>query len=419
MNGPKSVVVCGGGIIGLTCAYFLAREGCQVTLVERNAEGGDSCALGSAGYISPSHLIPLAAPGMMTMALKRMRDPRSPFYMKPRLDPEFLRWGWLFWRAANASRVARAAPLMRDLCLGSRAWFEDFAATTGNAFAFEKRGLYNICRTEHGLAHEIEVAKLIQEHGVEAKVFDAAETARRHPGLNLSTIGSVFFPVDCHLVPRRLVDALVAGLKQMKVDLRWNTEVTGWRTASGKIAAAQTATGEITGDEFVLAGGSWSPGMLQSLGLRMPIQAGKGYSLTMENPRQMPSAPMTCLEARIAITPMGGALRFGGTMELSGMNDTLRPERVRQIIETVPHYLPDFREIDFTGIKPWFGRRPVSPDGVPYIGRFKSQSNLIAACGHAMLGVTMAPATALIVAELVAGRKPSYPMALLNPDRYG
>ncbi|MGH8163668.1 MAG: NAD(P)/FAD-dependent oxidoreductase, partial [Rhodanobacteraceae bacterium] len=159
---------------------------------------------------------------------------------------------------------------------------------------------------------------------------------------------------------------------------------------------------DFAADEYVIATGSWSPQTTRSLGLRLPMQPGKGYSLTIAHPRFHFTKPMILAERRVAVTPMGDALRFGGTMEISGHNDSVRPERIEQIVASAQSYFPDFRADDFAGIQPWFGYRPVSPDGLPYIGRFARPQNLVAACGHAMLGVTLAPITGLLVAENLA-----------------
>jgi D-amino-acid dehydrogenase len=184
------------------------------------------------------------------------------------------------------------------------------------------------------------------------------------------------------------------------------------------VAAVQTTAGDLMADEFVLAGGSWSGAMLSGLGLRLPLQAGKGYSLTLPKPRYRVTKPFILKERRVAVTPMGDTLRFGGTMEIAGHNDEVRTERVEQIAQGVMAYMPEFTPADFVGIKPWFGYRPVSPDGLPYVGRFGRWSNLTAACGHAMLGVTLAPGTGRLVAEVICERKPSVDLTLLNPDRY-
>ena len=419
MRQSRSVIICGGGVIGLSCAYYLAREGWRVTVVERNAEGADTCAHGSAGFVSPSHVIPLAAPGMVWKGLKWMMSSRSPFYIKPRLDGDLMRWGWLFARACNERHVRRSAPVLRDLCLESRKMFVDWADITGNAFALKTEGLLNLCQTQEGLAHETHgLAALANELGIEAQVLDAAQTAALEPGARLAVVGSVYFPIDAHITPRRLMAALPALLKDMGVKFSWNTSIYGWRAEGGRIAGVSTTAGDLFADEYVLTGGSWSPAMVAGLGLRLPMQAGKGYSLTIEKPRFQLSKALILTERRVAVTPMGETLRFGGTMEISGHSDNVRPERVEQIIAAARAFFPEITAADFAGLKPWFGYRPVTPDGLPYIGRLGRYANLATASGHAMLGLTMAPVSGLLIAELLSGRKPSVDLTLLNPNRF-
>lgn len=420
MRPGRSAIVCGGGIVGLCTAYYLAREGLTVTVVDRQAgPAHDHCALGSAGYVSPSHVVPLAAPGMVWKGLKWMLDSRSPFHIRPRLDTDLMRWGWLFWRASTRRRVLRAAPILRDLCLQSRALYEELDDLTGDRSEFRKDGLLNVCRTQESLDDEASgLARIANELGVEARVLDASQTAALGLGVKLDIAGSVYFPIDAHLTPARFCAALTGLLQEMGVAFRWSTTIYGWRTLGGRIAAAQTTAGDLIADEFVLAGGSWSGGLLAGLGLRLPMQAGKGYSLTLPNPRFRVTKPFILKERRVAVTSMGDTLRFGGTMEIAGHDGRVRPERVEQIIAGALAYLPEFTAADFAGLKPWFGYRPVSPDGMPYIGRFGRCANLTAACGHAMLGVTLAPVTGRLVAEIIDGRKPSVNLTLLNPDRY-
>lgn len=420
MRAPRTALVCGGGIVGLCTAYYLAREGMTVTVVDRRPGlDGDHCALGSAGYVSPSHVVPLAAPGMVWKGMKWMTNSRSPFYIRPRLDSELMRWGWHFWRACSRRHVARAAPILRDLCLKSRALFEELNDLTGDRSEFRQDGLLNICRTQEALDDEATgLARIANELGVEARVLDAGQTAALGLGVRLDIAGSVYFPIDAHLTPAKFCTALGELLVEMGVKFRWNTTIFGWRTLGQGVAAAQTTGGDLLADEFVLTGGSWSSGMGAGLGLRLPLQAGKGYSLTLTNPRCRITKPFILKERRVAVTPMGNSLRFGGTMEIAGHDDRVRRERVDQIIAGVQAYLPEFGPEDFAGVAPWFGYRPVSPDGLPYIGRGGGWRNLTVACGHAMLGVTLAPITGQLVAEVIGGREPAVDLTLLNPGRY-
>ena len=181
---------------------------------------------------------------------------------------------------------------------------------------------------------------------------------------------------------------------------------------------SHASRGEFAADEFILCGGSWSPVLARELGLKIPIQAGKGYSLTLTQPRELPQLCSIFTEARVAVTPMGASLRFGGTMEIAGLNEDINPVRVQGIIKSVPKYFPKFTPEDFDGIQPWRGLRPCSPDGLPYLGRTAKFSNLILATGHAMMGMSLSPITGQLVSEIVSGEKPSFDLNLLSPDRF-
>jgi D-amino-acid dehydrogenase len=416
----KRVVICGAGVIGLCCAHFLRARGCEVTLVEREPEVHDGCSFGNAGMIVPSHFIPLAAPGMVARGLKCMLNARSPFYIRPRLDADLAGWCWRFFRAANAAHVARAAPLLRDLHFASRELFAELAAGTGNDFGLATRGLLMLCRTQRALDHEAAVAVEAERLGVPAQVLTAAQAAALDPGMRMDIAGAVHFPRDCHLNPQRFMATLTRLVRESGATFLWSSKITRWRHAGSRIAAAELDDGrhEIAADEFVLAGGSWSPALGRDLGLKLPLQPGKGYSLTLPQPRQLPQLCSILSEASIAVTPMGATLRVGGTMELSGFDARVRPERVQQIVESMPKYFPEFRADDFRDVPVWHGFRPCSPDGLPYVGRFARFQNLCAATGHAMMGLSLAPITGRLVAEIISGEKPSHDLALLSPDRF-
>ncbi len=239
----------------------------------------------------------------------------------------------------------------------------------------------------------------------------------------MDVLGSVYFPRDGHLNPERLMAALESELIDQGVTFHWETEVLGFRTQGGVqigvLDAVTTSAGEISGDQFVLSGGIWSTQLARSLRLRLPMQAGKGYSLTLPQPRQLPRLCSICTEARVAVTPLGETLRFGGTMEVSGEGTSISARRVRGITQAIPDYFPVFQTSDFASVQPWSGLRPVSPDGLPYLGRAACWSNLVVATGHAMMGISLAPATGELVSRLLTDQPISIPLERLAPDRFG
>jgi D-amino-acid dehydrogenase len=414
----KNVVIVGGGVIGLCTAYHAALKGMKVTVIDRGPEERDGCSFGNAGMIVPSHFIPLAAPGMVALGLKWMWNPKSPFYIQPRWDTDLFRWGYHFWRAATPEHVRRAAPLLRDLSFASRDCFEQMAELPDGDFGLVKKGLLMLCKTAHALDEEAKTAAQARALGVPAEVLDASAAAQLDPAITMEIAGAVYFPKDCHLTPARFMAALKRALDSMGTRFLWNTGVRGWRTRDGRIEAALTTEGDIVADDYVLCGGAWSPETAHDLGLRLPMQAGKGYSLTLPNPRQLPALCAILTEARVAVTPMGKTLRFGGTMEIAGLNDRINPARVRGIIDAAARYYPEFTAADFDGIQPWRGLRPCSPDGLPYLGRSARFANLAIATGHAMMGLSLGPITGKLMGELLNGEKPSIDIHLLNPDRY-
>ena len=414
----KHVIILGGGVIGLCTALYSARRGHRVTVIERHGAVRDGCSFGNAGMIVPSHFTPLAAPGMVALGLKWMRNPESPFWIKPSLDLELLRWVWHFWRAATPERVREAAPLLRDLSLQSRALFEELSTECGNDFGLVQRGLLMLCKTQHALDEEARNAQQARELGIPAEVLDEKQTAALDPTVTMDIAGSVFFPKDCHLTPQHFMRTLQRLCGVAGVTFTDNATVTGFGVTSSVIDHARTSQGEVRGDEFVLCAGSWSSALAQQLGLCIPMQAGKGYSLTLPQPRQLPRLCHILTEARVAVTPMDGTLRFGGTMEIAGLHERINARRVQGIINSASRYYPKFAPRDFEAITPWCGLRPCSPDGLPYIGRTQRYKNLSLATGHAMMGLSLGPVTGEIMAALLSGETPDAGLGALSPDRY-
>jgi D-amino-acid dehydrogenase len=405
-------------VIGLSCALFLLERGQRVTLVERGGPDHDCCSLGNAGFISPSHIVPLSAPGIVGRALRWMGDPTSPFYVRPRVDPALVAWGVRFWRASRPDRARRAEPVLRDLALRSRELFLSLAEQTGDAFSLVREGLLILFRNGHALEEEVAVAERVRELGMPATVLDANGVAALEPGLTLDAVGGVHYPLDAHILPERFHAAMSRLVAERGGTFVWNAELSGLHVEGRRVRAARTACGEIEGDEFVLAAGAWTPLLLRPLGLKLPLQPGKGYSLTLETPRELPRRSLILAEARIAITPMGPRLRVGGTMELAGYDLGISPPRIRGILRSFTRYLPAFAPEDFNSVRPWAGLRPCSPDGLPYVGRFERFENLSVAAGHAMMGLSLAPVTGELIGQILLGERPSIDPAPLRPDRY-
>jgi D-amino-acid dehydrogenase len=411
----KRVVIIGGGVIGLSAAAECARRGHQVTVIEPSpATRGSS--LGNAGMVVPSHFVPLAAPGMVALGLKWMWNPESPFYIQPRLDLSLISWAWRFWQASTTAHVRRCAPLLRDLHTASREAYAKLAATED--FGLVTKGLLMLCKSQHTLDEEADVAARAGDLGIAARVLSAAQVAALDPGITMDVTGGVHYPHDCHLQPERYVGMLEQQIRVASGELLYDTQVTGFQKRTSHLNAAITTKGEIEADQFVLSSGAWSAAMAQQLGLRLPMQAGRGYSVTLSDPVQIPQLCSILTEARVAVTPMGKTLRFGGTMEITRMNVPPQPRRVKGILKAAQDYFPQFERRHFDGIEPWHGLRPCSPDGMPYLGRTQAYDNLVIATGHAMMGLSLAPVTGQIVGQFIDDETPTFDLSLLSPNRY-
>lgn len=415
----KHVLIIGGGVIGLCTAYYALQKGHRVTLVERGAPDHDCCSLGNAGLIVPSHFVPLASPGMLRSGLRMMLKRGSPFSIRPRPNRRLARWISNYCRSATAGHSTRSAPLLRDLNLASRAAYEQFAAIPGADFGLQQRGLLVLCRTDARLHEEMAAIQLSRNLGMAAEALSPEETARLDPTIRMDIAGAVYFPMDCHLTPHKFTAWLTERLRGEGVEFRWSTELTGWRLTGNHVEAVQTSCGDITADEFVLAAGSWSARLAALLRIELLLEAGRGYSITLPHPPQLPTICSLLPEARVAVTPMGSSLRFAGTMEIIGLEASVAPLRIRSMIRAIPAHFPEFRPADFADQPVWSGLRPCSPDGLPYIGRFARYPNLIAATGHAMMGLSLAPITGRLVSQLLSDEPPEIDIEALRPERFG
>ncbi len=415
----KHIAIIGGGVIGLATAWYCQQRGHRVTVMDRKPSHRDGCSFGNAGMLVPSHIIPLAAPGMIQLGLKMIWNPKSPFYIRPRASWDLVQWLWQFKRACTRQHVEAAAPLLRDLHLRSRELYEQLEAELPGGFGLQTRGLLMLCKTATGLDEEAKVAQQADGLGVPAQVLDQAATAQLDPGIQMDVVGSVYYPKDCHLSPNRLMASLESALEQAGCSFHWQTECTSFIKSACRVQAVQTAHREIAADEFIVCGGVWSSAIAKQLGVSLPMQAGKGYSVTLPNPPELPQICSLLHEARVAVTPIGSTLRVGGTMEIAGVDESVTETRVQGIIQSLPKYFPAFKADDFANLPRWSGLRPCSPDGLPFLGRTAGWKNLIVCTGHAMMGISLALVSGKLVSEIVDGQAPSIEgLNLLSPDRY-
>lgn len=412
----ERVIIVGGGVIGLCSAYYALKRGFAVTVIDREAAGADNCSTGNAGMIVPSHFTPLAAPGMIGKGLRWMFNPESPFYVKPRLNLDLMRWGYLFYQHSTERHVHASRELLRDLNLESRRLFAELAEK--DDFGMVKRGLLMLCKTQKGLDEESRVAAKAHEIGLLAEVLEPASVALLDPAITMDVSGAVYFPQDCHLSPARFL----ASIRRRVIDagglVESNVTIEKIETRNGHVVAVTGKKRRFEGDKFLVAGGSWTADLLKSVGVSLPLQAGKGYSLTLPSPPELPHLCSILAEAKVAVTPMAEGLRFGGTMEIGSRDLSINPARVRGIVKSVPAYFPRFSECDFENIKPWAGLRPVSPDGIPYLGPVKRLPNLLVAGGHAMMGLSLGPVSGRLAADLLAGDLPFRAIDAMEPGRF-
>ncbi len=414
----QDLIIIGGGVIGLSVAYFAQRAGLSVTVLERNPPESDSCSTVNAGMVVPSSFVPLAAPGMISQGLRSMLNPESPFYIRPRLDPTLIAWCWRFFRASSRAHSEASAPALAASQLDSRALFEQLAERDGLDFGLQKRGLMMLCATEEALRHQIALKPAAARLGIPVETLTPENVRALNPGVEFTGVGGVFFPLDCFLSPPLLLSALRTAVLRAGGEIRHGVEVTRWDAPGETVRAVKTSAGDVSGGQYVLAAGSWSPQTAAGLRARLPVQPGKGYSITLEQPPAQMTICAILDEAHVAITPMGHRLRVGGTMEITGLDTSIGPRRVTGIVKAVQRYLPQYTPSVFTAKPVAHGLRPCSPDGLPFVGRFRNYTNLLAATGHSMLGVSMAPVTGQLIANtLIGAAQPDY-AAAFSPDRY-
>ncbi len=415
----KHVIIIGGGIIGLSSAFYLHRSGCKITVIDKN-DFLDNCSYGNAGYVCPSHFIPLATPGIVKQGLKWMWDSKSPFYIQPRLNWPLIDWGLKFIKSATSRHVEDAAVPLRDIALLSQREYVSWTKLPGLDFSYEHKGLMEIFQTEAKAEYAVHTVEKAHELGLDAVLLNDQELQKMEPQTEIKALGAIFFKCDAHLYPNLLMKQLINHLKQNNVAFVPNQEVIRFEDSNGKISKVITHGGAYEADEIIIAAGSWSREIAVMLGAHIPLVPGRGYSLTLENSPYLLHHPAVLMEGRVAITPMdNNKIRFGGTMEITSAKAPPRYQRVRGILDAVKRYFPAFDVAMPPADKIWYGFRPCSADGLPYIGRIKKYKNVIVATGHSMLGLSLGAGTGRLVDEIVNEQSNSIDMKPFAVERFG
>ncbi|MDD2921050.1 MAG: FAD-dependent oxidoreductase [Anaerolineales bacterium] len=417
MTIKTDILIIGGGPVGLSCAYYLLKSGRKVTILDAK-EIGKGSGSGNAGHIVPSHIIPLAAPGVVTSALKWALDPaRSPFGMKISLDPKYILWLIQFAASCSEANVQRSISPLSSLGQLSAKNFSQMIAEEKFECHYQEKGFLNLYKNEKGF-HEGQIeAEFMLKHGVPVSVYDKSKVREVEPAALDDVIGGVHFTGDAHLHPALFLESLSERVRAMGAETRENTSVTGFESANGKITKVKTDADDFEAGQIILAAGAFSPLAARGLKLNIPVQPARGYSLTMTANKQMPRHALILGERRIAVSPMGDLLRFTGRLEVGNYSMTPNPLWIQRLENSVREYIALDEKLDIK--ETWAGLRPVTPDGAPIIGRAPRYENLILATGHAMLGLSLGPGTGQVVAELVNGKETAFDLSPLRAERFG
>lgn len=416
----SDVIVVGGGVIGVCTAYYLAKRGVTVTLLERD-EVGKGASFGNAGCIAPGHG-PLNKPGRVKQAIKSLGDPLSPLYVAPRPDPALGRWLWEFAHHCNEEAVERAMEVLGPLGHRSLTLFDELLNEERLDCDYRREGYYDIFLTDRALAATQREAAVMERHGFPVERLSGDELRAREPSVRENVIGAVHYTLAGSVDPYRFVSEVAQRAAKRGVRIVSGATVGRIATRSGRANGVVTADGAAWGaDVIVLAAGAWSGHLAKQLGIRLPLQPAKGYHRDRVPGQGAPHLSITCMlgERSVFCTPMSGRVRFAGTLEFSGLNLRMRRPRLEQLTNAARQYVTGMDEVESRS--EWCGLRPCLADGLPAVGASGRYGGLYLATGHAMLGLTLGPATGELVAALVTKTdtgSAASALPALGPDRF-
>lgn len=404
IKGRKSVVVVGGGVVGIACAHYLNEAGMAVTVIDKG-KIADACSRSNCGYICPSHVPPLTEPGAFGNALKSLFNPRSPFRVKPSFNPSLWNWLWQFARRCNHKQVLFAGKHLQTILDASMEEFQTLISRYQFDCEWKENGLLYAFATQQGLDGFAKTDSLLTEHfGVAATLIEGDQLSAFEPGLKPGLAGAFHYPGDTSVRPDLLNSQWIDKLRADGVRFIENCELTSIKKSNGVIEDLVTTQGDLQASCYLFAMGAWSAHWAKQLNCQIPVQPGKGYSVTIERNGAAPIYPILFPEKKIGVSTFESGLRLGSMMEFAGYDESIPQERIQQLREAARPFL--VASVDGPAQETWYGWRPMTWDSLPIIGQTPNLTNAFLATGHNMLGLSLAPATGKLVAELITGQDP-------------
>ena len=410
------VTVVGAGHIGIACAHYLQKDGHDVTVIDRSTIGG-ACSQANCGFLVPSHVLPLTAPEAIWTGMKSVFQPKAAFRVKPQLRAEFYRWMLEFGRRCTKRQMLEAGKVLNKILAASMVEYEELLSDPAMDCEWQNNGMLFVFRNDSDLREFGRTdAMLTEEYGLAARFIDSDELVEFEPALLDGLAGAYHYESDSHLRPDKLNTVWSGRLRQDGVTFVEHCSVDAIETYSGEVSGLLTSNGKLTADHYVFAAGAWSSHFADSLECKIPVEPGKGYSVTMTQPEIMPTHPMLIPEKHIGVTPFESGYRIASMMEFAGFDDTIPRTRIRQLKDSAVPYMrtPEGPVEEDT----WYGWRPMTWDSLPIIGRVPRLSNALLATGHNMLGLSLAPFTGKTISDLVAERPTDMPLDALSPTRF-
>lgn len=415
----KEIAIIGGGISGICSAYYLHKKGHKVKVFDSNKIGVE-CSYGNAGLIVPSHFETLSNPGILKKGIKWMLNPNSPFFLKPRLDMDLIKWIIKFNTFCTTKHVNENKYFLRDINLYSLDLYKQLQECDDFDFNLDSSGLLMMCKEQKTLDEEAKVVSEAKNLGLNAQILSKDKIKKLEPNASFDVLGASYFKDDSKIQPYDFIIAIKKYLENEGVKFYENCLIDDIFIFNSKIESIIDAEHNVyDADEFIFTTGILTSQIAKKFNLNIPMQAGKGFSFIVDKEESLNfSTPMILAEEKVAVTPYDSYVRFGGTMMISGNDFSINKRRVNNIRKVANSYITDL-DIKQTQMKDiWAGLRPCSPDGLPYIGRTNNISNLIIATGHAMMGVSLGPATGKIVSDLIDNEKTDIDIERMNLNRF-